>query len=267
MIKINYEFNLFKLDRVWFPLNFDDVGSNSDLIRYLRVLSPKINKKNIITDLDYTILTDLRESEDSLLSKIKKNVAYEIKRAKNENIKISRFFSKDLLEHNDILNDFELVYFEFSKLIGLNEVEKAYDKPTINSYIENDCFLLTCAEYENGKVYHAYVCDDKNTVLIFSASDFRSGNVDKALAGRANKLLHWNDILYFKENGLFLYDWGNISSIDNPNGIDRFKMSFGGTPTKIYNIFVANSFFGHLLICGKKLVNKIEKFKRKREKS
>lgn len=45
--------------------------------------------------------------------------------------------------------------------------------------------------------------------------------------GRANKYLHWHDWLLLKNIGVIEYDWGGIASYDNPNGIDKFKMSFG----------------------------------------
>ena len=33
------------------------------------------------------------------------------------------------------------------------------------------------------------------------------------------------------------YDWGGISDFDNPNGIDEFKLKFGGDKITYYNVF------------------------------
>ena len=59
--------------------------------------------------------------------------------------------------------------------------------------------------------------------------------------GRANKYLHWNDWLLLKEMGVKEYDWCRIASYDEPNGIDRFKMSFGGRYNEDYNLYAACS--------------------------
>ena len=61
-------------------------------------------------------------------------------------------------------------------------------------------------------------------------------NAMRNAIGRANKYLHWNDWLLLKKMGIVEYDWGGIASYDNPNGIDKFKMSFGGEYRKYYNI-------------------------------
>ena len=44
-----------------------------------------------------------------------------------------------------------------------------------------------------------------------------------------------------------MYDWGGLSSFDNPNGIDTFKMSFGGEKVIYYDETVIKSFKYKLL--------------------
>lgn len=63
-----------------------------------------------------------------------------------------------------------------------------------------------------------------------------------------NKYLHWKDILSFKERGYSRYEWGGITDVENPNGIDRFKMEFGGEVQIYYNYIVANSLKGRLYL-------------------
>ena len=62
---------------------------------------------------------------------------------------------------------------------------------------------------------------------------------------------------WFREHGYVLYDWGNISSSTNPNGIDKFKMSFGGEVVTVYNSFVGNTLLGKILVVLYKILNKI----------
>ena len=47
---------------------------------------------------------------------------------------------------------------------------------------------------------------------------------------------------YLKQIGVKEYDWGGIASYESPNGIDKFKMSFGGEYRKYYNLFCNCSF-------------------------
>ena len=87
-------------------------------------------------------------------------------------------------------------------------------------------------------VYHSYVCDDKHCRLTFTCSEFRAAltKEEKQAFARANELLHWKDITYFKGRGLFSYDWGGLTSPEDPNGIDRFKLGFGCKKIEYYNI-------------------------------
>ncbi len=81
------------------------------------------------------------------------------------------------------------------------------------------------------------ICDREEARLLHSASCFREESADQSLIGRANKRLHWEDIKYFKQKGLLRYDWGGISDFENPNGIDEFKLKFGGEKIT-YTIFL-----------------------------
>ena len=64
--------------------------------------------------------------------------------------------------------------------------------------------------------------------------------------GRMNKYLHWKDIQYFKNNGFSRYEWGGITDPDKPNGIDKFKMEFGGRVIQCNNYIIPISLFGRV---------------------
>ncbi|MBQ2936393.1 MAG: hypothetical protein IJD96_09185, partial [Lachnospiraceae bacterium] len=82
-------------------------------------------------------------------------------------------------------------------------------------------------------------------------------SADQSMIGRANKRLHWEDMKYFKEKGLVRYDWGGISDFENPNGIDEFKLKFGGDKITYYNVFTGNSLLGKLAVTAMKLLKKV----------
>ena len=105
-------------------------------------------------------------------------------------------------------------------------------------------------------VYHSYVCDDKHCRLTFTCSEFRAASTkeEKQVFARANELLHWKDITYFKGRGLFSYDWGGLTSPEEPNGIDKFKLSFGCKPVEYYNIVYPVTLKGRLVTGAKSFI-------------
>jgi hypothetical protein len=56
--------------------------------------------------------------------------------------------------------------------------------------------------------------------------------------GNLNRLLHWRNMLSYKEKGFDSYDWGGISD-DRNDGRVRFKMSFGGAVVEEYTYLCA----------------------------
>jgi lipid II:glycine glycyltransferase (peptidoglycan interpeptide bridge formation enzyme) len=75
------------------------------------------------------------------------------------------------------------------------------------------------------------------------------------MIGRANRLLHWEDILYFKQEGLSYYDFGGWSS-DTTNlerqKINAFKESFGGVIIPQYSYYVPVSLLGKIFLAARK---------------
>ncbi len=84
-------------------------------------------------------------------------------------------------------------------------------------------------------VMNAYILDEtiSRVRLLYSASHFRDINEKSfaAIVGRANRLLHWHAISFFKENKYLIYDLGGYAlgtkdkSLIN---INKFKDGFGG---------------------------------------
>ena len=254
MIKYTEKHSLFTIDRVWFPKKTDIIHCENDIIRYMRYQEMDIEYNNSMVDYNETLITDLMDDEDTILNSFTKTVKYEIKRSLTDDINITILGADELKINKEFLADFKNTYISFCQICGDKNLEKVYNEKHINNYIDNDCIMISCARYENGKVYHLHVFDKETALLVYSASDFRNENVDRNLAGRANKLLHFNDIKYFKEKNMLFYDWGNISSYTEPNGIDKFKISFGGRHIQIKSFFVGNTFIGKILVLFKKIL-------------
>lgn len=236
------------VERIW----FERANSSCSLSRFMRMDSPGKDVWHRCSERSYTVISDLTLSEEELLKCMRKKVRYEVTRAEKEGITYQAFSSQDVRKQKQILDRFENAYLKFAADLGNQAVTDAYNRKKIDAYLSHDCFLLTIAKKDAVSVYHAYVYDEHEAVLIYSVSDFREEHVDKNLAGRCNKWLHYEDMLYLKKMGLSTYDWGNISSKEAPNGIDNFKISFGGRIAETYNILEGNNWIGKILTAGYK---------------
>ena len=74
-------------------------------------------------------------------------------------------------------------------------------------------------------------------MLFYSASLFREldNSAIRNRIGRANRLLHWQDMLHFKAGGISVYDFGGWYAGDSDLErlrINKFKEEFGGQIVK-----------------------------------
>lgn len=249
----------YSVERVLFPQE-QIPDSQCDLIRYMRFEKQQPMLSAAIEDVAYTYLTDLSVPAEELIASFSKTVRYEIRRSEKDALSISFYDSEALGEHQEILKDFTATYLHFCELCGNQELKSVLDEGLIQTYIRSHCFLLSAAEFANGKVYHAYFFSESSACLWYSASDFRNQDVDRNLAARANRRLHLEDMKYFQKQGIRSYDWGNVSTKnnENPNGIDQFKASFGGTYSENYSYTVGNTLWGRILLFGRKLLTRHE---------
>ena len=253
MIIINKKnkYNL-KLVDAWFVKDLSDVKEEYDI---LFVLGYKEPIKSYECTKQYSLILRLNNEENILFENIRKNVKYEINRCIKENVNFEVYDSKKLLNNKEILSDFE---FQYNQMYKEKNMNVKLSMREVESYINSNAFILTVAKSDNNSLcYHAYVSDKKSVRLLYSCSNFRSNDKDmKNLIARANKFLHWQDIKFFKGQKITNYDFGGISSFENPNGIDQFKMAFGGESVEYYNIKILKTFKGKLYNFVKKVLHR-----------
>lgn len=99
-------------------------------------------------------------------------------------------------------------------------------------------------------VWHAHLRAGRTAQLAHSASWFRGTDGDhRSLVARANRWLHWQDMLAFKAAGALHYDWGGMfadESTPERAGINRFKRTFGGAPVLAYECSVPVTLRGRI---------------------
>lgn len=128
---------------------------------------------------------------------------------------------------------------DFTRFVNFyNLFAQTKKMPKLKTSFSNykSCTVITKAVYnQQDIVMHAYVVDSgqKKVRLLYSASLFRNEEDTqlKAIIGRANRLLHFRDMCFFKERGFEVYDLGGYAANTNNAALQRinqFKDSFGG---------------------------------------
>jgi lipid II:glycine glycyltransferase (peptidoglycan interpeptide bridge formation enzyme) len=259
MIDVSYQKKFLRVNQIWYP----DKVTVSELLKQKRKAdilfvhgAPIEETKGSFRGWQeyHTCVSSLNETKEELSKKINKNVRYEIRRSEKDGIEI-KFYTKDELENNKgLLDTFADIYEKMYRSKGM---ESRFNIDAVRKYIEKDNIIFSAVLY-NGEIiiFHSYIYNDRESRFLHSASCFRE-SADQAMIGRANKRLQWEDMLYFKNKGLSRYDWGGISDFENPNGIDEFKLKFGGDKLTYYNIFAGNTLIGKLAVTAMKIMKRV----------
>jgi hypothetical protein len=178
-----------------------------------------------------SLVHDLEVDREKLFATFDSTARYEVRRAQSRDRLSAAFFT----EPGAALEAFCAFYDEFAKHKSL---PPAYRR-ALSAMRDAGSLVLTAASRDGEPlVWHAYVTDGRTAALLHSASHFRAaGTANRALVGRANRWLHWRDMLAFKEMGVATYDWGGLfedESVPEQASINRFKRRFGGRPHRAY---------------------------------
>jgi len=194
----------------------------------------------------YTKLIDI--SNDTFNDSFTKTTMYEIRRAKSEPIICQT--SNDIKGYINFYNKF-LIEKKLPGLLTENELARY-----------GSSLLLRCATIKDQPyfVYHSYLIDSsiKRARLLHSVSDIHNGLLNseqKAILSKANRLLHYEDMLYLRDIGCKTYDFGGYAygtADKSLQGINLFKDSFGGLLVEESNY---DSYFLYMI---KSLVNSIK---------
>jgi hypothetical protein len=224
---------------VWFDEE-PPARAGVDIIEYRCRPSPIPNAR---TEIVRSLQTDLTGPPEAIVAGFHGGCRYQIRRAE----------SKDGLRHEvipdagDCLEEFADFYDGFARQKALWPVDRHW---LARAAVEGQLVLSCAARGSERLVWHAHLRSGRTIRLAYSASCFRGMESDyRALVGRANRWLHWRDMLHFQEAGLECYDWGGVfaeESTPERAGINRFKRMFGGQPVVRYECTVPVTARGRL---------------------
>lgn len=226
---------------VWFEEELP-ANANVDIVRYQCRPTPIAGARSTPF---LSMVSDLDSEASALADAFGKDCRYKIRRAD----------SKDGLTRDWVLNPQTRLqeFSEFFDAFAKQKSQECCDQQWLQAACQAGQLVLTAAS-RGGEalVWHAYLVSGRSAWLQYSASCFRDKDNDyRALVGRANRWLHWRDMLDFKESGMTRYDWGGLfedESIPERAGINTFKKSFGGRIERTYKSIVPITIRGRLYL-------------------
>ncbi len=259
MIDVVYQKKFLKINQIWYPkertiASLLEEKRKADIL-FVHGVSMEETKGGFRGWQEYhTCMNDITMSEEDMLTNINKAVKYQFRRSEKDGIEVRFYTKEDVQASPELIDTFADIYERMYQSKGS---DTKLNRTAIERYMAADAIVFS-AVLHNGEiiVFHSYICDETDARLLHSASCFREESADQSMIGRANKRLHWEDIKYFKEKGLIRYDWGGISDFENPNGIDEFKLKFGGEKITYYNVFTGNSLLGKAAVTAMKLLKR-----------
>ncbi len=217
---------------IWFAL--DDVDRNVDILYLYHSLEPISMGTQIRRQ---TLLINMNQTPEQLFDGIQKDAKYKIKRAEREGVSFVALASPSA---EDI---YELIMAH--RDLEIRENRNPLTEAALNSFGENRQFVITKSLGTNDKPisWHGYVAFEQRVRLLLSITLLvdRTSSSEKNFAGRANRFHHWKDIVYFKEQGLKVFDFGGWVGPDGDpkqRSISEFKEGFGGQVADCYDAVI-----------------------------
>ncbi|HJU44109.1 MAG TPA: GNAT family N-acetyltransferase [Vicinamibacterales bacterium] len=211
---------------VWYDEELP-VDAGVDIVQYSQRPAPLRDGRSVPF---LSLVTDLAVADDEIIAGFNKVCRYELRRAARDDFQFQ--FLSDPATQLDEFCRFHDRCAEQRSFYACNRV-----------WLASACaarqLILTAASH-NGEalVWHAYVVAGKTAGLEYSCSYRDEDAARRALVGRANRWLHWQDMQRFKETGIERYDWGGLFDDDSsPSrvGINEFKKGFGGRHERSYD--------------------------------
>jgi hypothetical protein len=195
-----------------------------------------------------TRLIDLNSDLDTIFAGFTKGTRYEINRAnKKDGVETSLSSAPTDSELEEFMNYFD----KFAATKGVPRIHRAQ----LQALASAKKLALSIARGEEGSdlAAHAYLVSHGRARLTHSASLFRMEEdaAARARSGRANRLLHWNDLTVFRSMGAAWYDFGGWylgSRNEALVKINTFKAAFGGGIVKEWNCLRSGTRFGSLYL-------------------
>jgi lipid II:glycine glycyltransferase (peptidoglycan interpeptide bridge formation enzyme) len=194
-----------------------------------------------------SLVVDLKKDEVRLLAGLDRDTRYEVKRAQSKDPLRCEFVARPSAED---LRCFQQAYTDFAAAKGLAPIAAARMQARLRAGVLRLSRVSLTGET---LAWHCYIVRGANATLLYSVSlgGSHGDSAYRALAGRANRLLHWEDMLQLQGSGCHSYDFGGwYAGTENEQllRINKFKEGFGGQRVEQCHAYTAHSALGRLYI-------------------
>lgn len=227
MIRYNKKLFIFNVKETWFNYKYS-FWDFFTLNTYMQLKNSDIKRIPGIPKIWHTLELNLEQDTELIISDFSKQIRQQVKIAENEGTYC--YFHSEVEKFVDFFNEFAVKKDTYTtskkKIFELGTAVKL-------SFAENNRQILAA---------HSYLVDEEAGIVVHlhSATKRLNENFDRNLIGRANKYLTVKDILYFKEQGFKIFDFGGYAKDtedESLKGINNYKLLFGGKAATYYNYY------------------------------
>ena len=214
-----------------------------------------------------TLVIDLTQSLEEISSNFDKDLRRVIRRAEQDHL----IFSVTQTPGDNDMNAFLDFYDAFAAWKNLGRSRFGRSRGLFRFFASSGLIWLSKISTTDGKTltWRSYLVTNRATFRL-GASDphYRSSaqTAERQLVGRADRFHFWQDIRYFKEKGLPMFDFGGwYSGNTDPEmlNLNRFKEEFGGKVVKVYKCWYGVTMKGKLCLRCYLLLEDLRSLKRR----
>lgn len=193
-----------------------------------------------------TLCIDLDKSEQQLRKEMNRTTRYQINKGSRDGLTVKHLTAPT---KQDII-EFAAFFNPFAEEKGIELCREDKVKALQNS----KRLVISYVHHQDGRkmASHLYIIDGARATMLYSCSGrFTETDIPPLQIGRANRYLHWQDIIFFKAEGYQVYDFLGLSIDENDQdqqNINKFKKGFGGREEINYQSFVPQTKKGMLML-------------------
>ena len=243
---ITWKRKFVTVGEVWFDEPYEPLSSDVIVCYHWSVPAHPL-----LTKPFFSIEIDLSKDLDALLGAAKKDMRQKLTRAEKDGLDFEGWTDVP----TQIFQEFCDFYDGFAAQRGLTPAQRHW----MDVYRKAGRLAISRVTRDGVPlVWHSYYRDLTHVRQLQSASFYREVQ-DPALRsviGRANRLHHWKDIQWFKENRIRLFDMGGWYEGAEDEGklrINQFKEEFGGVITKRFYSMLPVGLRGRAFLLGRRM--------------
>lgn len=202
-----------------------------------------------------SLIKHFNGSEDDVWTTYGKHLKAYIKRSIREESVVRIFRGSEIAP--ELMDMCAALYEQMKAAKGIPD---DFNRSLAEKYAQQNALVISMAYVNQTPVgFNAYIADNMHFRTWLTAFAFREEEFDAQVVSRAHQLLEWETMRYCCQNGITSYDFGGLVSFENPNGIDKFKMTFAkeGERVTYDNFLVGISVVGKAAVIGYKLLKKV----------